>query len=77
MTVPPSDRFKAAVFTAGDGQRYGLVSREGSGQVVVFKWTEPKWRGHIEFGPFESTGLWPGEAVEAITAALDEKEGDR
>ena len=40
---------RAAVFTAGDGTRFGLVTLAGSSQVVVFKRHAERWVGHVEF----------------------------
>lgn len=59
------------VFTAGDGQRYGLVSLPDSGEVVVFRDQEGVWRGHVEFNFRDSTGLAPGEALPEVAAALN------
>lgn len=71
---PLSDLRNVPVFEAGDGQRYGLVSLDGSGQVVVFRrHLDGVWRGCCEFNDRESAGCWPGDALPEIQAALDEK----
>lgn len=64
------------VFKAGNGQIYGLVSMEGSDQVVVFALRnlgigQYKWVGTCQFGVSDSQGIAPGEAKPEIALQLN------
>lgn len=69
-----SDVANATVFTAGNGQRFGLVTLPASDQIVVFVWRAEKWVGCCQFGATESQGVWPGEAIPEVVEALTESE---
>lgn len=65
-----SEIVNAATFSAGDGTMFGLVSLKGSGQVVAFFHDGDAWRGCCQFGRYESQGIYHGEALPEVAAAL-------
>jgi len=59
------------LFTAGNGNKFALVSREYSGQVVVFTKRAEKWVGCCEFNQNESAGIWPGTPIDEVLSLIN------
>lgn len=66
-----TDVAAVAVFRSGAGAFFGFVTLKGSDQIVVFVRHADRWIGCCQFGPNESQGISPGEALPGVAAALD------